>query len=194
MFLLAHAGITLGVAYALERAVNHQPVNNRPAGGPADSPVDPAPLRVDYRFILLGALLPDLVDKPLGHILLPAVLANSRTFLHTLLFLVLTMLAAFIIYRRKRAMWGVYIAFGVLMHLIMDAMWCDPVTFFWPLYGPFQKYPGISEWILEKWIKALFEEPCVYIPEAAGFLILLFFAIRLVLQRKVRAFISRGYL
>jgi len=194
MFLLAHAGITLGAAYALEQMVNCRQVSKGSAGGPADCPVAHAPLRVDYRFILLGALLPDLVDKPLGHILLPGVLANGRTFLHTLLFLVVAILAAFIIYRQKRAMWGVYIAFGVLTHLIMDAMWCDPVTFFWPLYGAFQKYPGISEWVLEQWIRTLLEEPCVYIPEAAGFLILLFFATRLVLQRKVRAFISRGSL
>ncbi len=194
MFLLAHAGITLGAAYALEKTANCRPVNNRPAGGPADSPVAPAPLRVDYRFILLGALLPDLVDKPLGHILLPGVLANGRTFLHTLLFLVITILAALIVYRQKRAVWGFYIAFGVLMHLIMDAIWCDPVTFFWPLYGAFQKYPGISERILEKWIRTLLDEPCVYISEATGLLILLFFTTRLILQRKVRAFILRGYL
>ena len=194
MFLLAHAGIALGAAYALEKSVNCRPVSQRQADGPADSTVATAPVRVDYRFILLGALLPDLIDKPLGHILLPGILANGRTFLHTLLFLVLSILAACIIYRQKRAMWGVYIAFGVLTHLIMDAMWCDPVTFFWPLYGAFQKYPGISAWILERWIQTLFEEPCVYIPEAAGFLILLFFTTRLVLQRKVMAFMLQGRL
>ena len=194
MFLLAHAGITLGAAYALEQTVNHRPVSKRQADGRADSTVATAPVRVDYRFILLGALLPDLIDKPLGHILLPDVLANGRTFLHTLLFLVLTILAAFIIYRQKCGMWGVYIAFGVLTHFIMDAMWCDPITFFWPLYGAFQKNPGISAWILEIWIQTLFEEPCVYMPEAAGFLILLFFTARLVIQRRVTAFILRGRL
>lgn len=194
MFLLAHAGITLGAAYALEKTVNCRPVSKRQAGGPADSRVAPAPLRVDYRFILLGAILPDLVDKPLGHILLPDILANGRTFLHTLLFLVITILAALIIYRQKRAMWGVYIAFGVLTHFIMDFMWCDPVTFLWPLYGAFEKHPGISAWILEKWIQTLFEEPCVYLPEAAGFLILLFFTTRLIVQRKVTAFMLQGRL
>jgi hypothetical protein len=43
-------------------------------------------------------------------------------------------------------------------------------------------------------MQTLFEEPCVYISEAAGFLILLFFTTRLVLQRKFADFMLQGRL
>jgi hypothetical protein len=36
----------------------------------------------DIRLLILGSLLPDLIDKPLGHIILPE--NNGRIFAHTL--------------------------------------------------------------------------------------------------------------
>ena len=190
MYLLAHSGITLGAAYAIEKAVNCRRADDRPEAGPAVR----GSLRIDYRFILLGSLLLDIIDKPLGLILLPGVLANGRTFLHTLLFLSFTLLAAAMLYRQRRAMWGIFIAFGVLMHFIMDAMWTDPVTFYWPLYGAFLAHPGSSVWILQSWVQSLIEEPRLYIPEIAGFLILLFFTVRIIIQKQVKAFFSQGWL
>jgi inner membrane protein len=194
MYLLAHTGITLGAAYVLEKAVNYRPAGELPAARPQAAPAARGPLRVDYRFILLGALLPDIIDKPLGLIVLPEVLANGRTFLHSLLFLSLTLLAAFIIYRQGRVMWGIYTAFGVVMHFIMDAIWTDPTTFYWPFLGPFARHPGISAWILQSWLQSLFAEARLYIPEIIGFLILLFFTIRLIKKRSVIAFIKMGCL
>jgi len=190
MYLLAHSGITLGAAYAIDKVVSCRRVDNGTEAGPASR----GSLRIDYRFILLGALLPDIIDKPLGLILLPGVLANGRTFLHTLLFLSLTVLTAVIIYRQKRRMWGIYIAFGVLTHFVMDAMWTDPVTFYWPLLGAFPANPGISIWILQSWMHSLIEEPRLYISEAAGFLILLFFTVRAIVRKQLKAFILQGRL
>ncbi len=188
MYLLAHAGITVGAAYTAEKAINWR----RMAG---TVPPASAPLRVDYRVILLGALLPDIIDKPLGLILLPGVLANGRTFLHTLLFLLLTLLAAVMIYRQQRKLWGFYVAFGVLMHFSLDAIWTDPVTFYWPLLGAFQTQPGITFlWVVQSWIQSFREEPRLYIPETAGFIILLFFTARLIIQKEVTAFMRQGRL
>ena len=194
MYLLAHTGITLGAAYVLEKAVNCRRTDRRPAAGPVAGPLAREPLRVDYRFIVLGALLSDMIDKPLGLVVLPEVLANGRTFLHSLLFLLLTLLAAFIVYRQRREMWGIYIAFGVIIHFIMDAIWTDPTTFYWPFLGPFETHPGISAWILQSWIQSLIDESRLYVPEVAGFLILLFFTARLIIQKQVKAFILQGRL
>ena len=194
MYLLAHTGITLGAAYALEKAVNCRRTGDRLAAGPAACALAREPLRVDYRFILLGALLPDLIDKPLGLMLLPVALANGRTFLHTLLFLALTIVAALLIYRQGRRMWGIYIAFGVVTHFILDAMWTEPITFYWPLLGAFQRHPGISAWILQSWIQSLIKEPRLYIPEITGFLISLFFTARLIMHKQVKALILQGRL
>jgi len=44
-FLLGHLGIGLGLAWLLSWR---------------------SPMRIDYRLVLFGALLPDLIDKPLG--------------------------------------------------------------------------------------------------------------------------------
>jgi inner membrane protein len=177
MYLLAHTGITLGAARVVEEAVN------RPW------------FRVDYRFILLGSLLPDIVDKPLGIIIFPEAIANGRTILHTLIFLVMTILMGVFIYRWKNALWGFFIAFGVLMHFTMDAMWTDPVTLYWPLIQPFfEKHPGIEFFnILRSWVYTLQIEPRIFLPELAGLVILFVFAIRVIKEKRVVAFIRTGY-
>ena len=110
MYLLAHTGITLGAAYAVEKTVR--------------SPL----LSVDYRFILPGAVLPDLIDKPLGRVIFAREPGNGRIFAHTLLFLLLVTLAGAAVYRLKGQQWGLCLAFGVLMHFILDSLWLSPVT------------------------------------------------------------------
>ena len=35
--------------------------------------------KVDYRFILLGSILPDLIDKPIGNVFLSHIFSNGRT-------------------------------------------------------------------------------------------------------------------
>jgi hypothetical protein len=44
---------------------------------------------LNYSFITLGAILPDLIDKQIGRILLGESVANGRLFGHTLLFVLL---------------------------------------------------------------------------------------------------------
>jgi membrane-bound metal-dependent hydrolase YbcI (DUF457 family) len=178
MYLLAHAGFTLGAARVAEETVN------RPS------------FSVDYRFILLGSLLSDIVDKPLGRIIFGEVIANGRIFLHTLLFLVMTILLGIFIYRWKHAQWGFFIAFGVLMHFIMDAMWMDPITLFWPFISPsFGKGPGVAFLdIVRSWVHTLLIEPRAFLPELAGLAILLIFMVRVIKEKRVMAFVMTGYL
>jgi len=153
-------------------------------------------IRLDYRFILLGSLLPDIVDKPLGRIIFGEVIANGRIFLHTMIFLVMTVLLGLLIYRWKKALWGFCIAFGVLMHLILDAMWMDPVTLFWPFISPaFNKGPGVPFLeIVRSWSYTLLTEPRAYLPELAGLVILIYFAVKVIKEKRVTAFIRTGYL
>jgi inner membrane protein len=194
MFLLAHTGITLGAAYAVDKAVNCRPAGGPAAHGLAACRVGRGPLSIDYRFIMLGALLPDIIDKPLGLILLPG-LGNGRIFLHTLLFLLFALLAAFIIYRQQRGLWGFYLAFGVVMHFLMDAIWNDHVSFYWPFLGPFLAYPGTTFILaLQRWLQTLTNVPGVYLPEIAGFIILLWFALKLIVKKRVTAFVLKGSL
>ena len=67
MLLFAHTGITLGTAKIMARAAGW-----REKGLPA---------QLDYRLVLIGSMLPDLIDKPLGGVIPP--LGNGRIYSHT---------------------------------------------------------------------------------------------------------------
>jgi hypothetical protein len=72
MFVFGHLGITLGIAFILFQFVLPR--------------IGIRPKKINYLFIAIGAILPDLIDKPIGRILLGESVANGRLFGHTLLF------------------------------------------------------------------------------------------------------------
>jgi len=177
MYLLAHTGITLGAAYAVDKSVR--------------SPL----LKVDYRFILLGALLPDLIDKPLGRVIFPMELANGRIFAHTLLFLLLVTLVGIAVYRIKGQQWGLCLAFGVLMHFLLDSMWLSPATLFWPLLSlQFPKSPAEFQVVFFSWLRNMLTSAQSYLAELAGIAFFMFLAVKAVVQKKVGAFFRYGTL
>ncbi len=93
--------------------------------------------KVDLRFLALGALLPDLVDKPLGTILFPDLFnGNGRVVGHTLLFSLLVMTIVLLATRRGRVRrrW-MAVAVGALIHLFLDGMWTEQETLLWPAFG-----------------------------------------------------------
>lgn len=112
-------------------------------------------------FSALGAVLPDLIDKPVGHILLADSLDSGRIFAHGLLFLVLLLVAGVIFERQKGSFALLAVAAGALSHQVLDTMWTIPVTWYFPLLGPYQPYnlpdyfgnailaeaSSLSEWI-----------------------------------------------
>jgi membrane-bound metal-dependent hydrolase YbcI (DUF457 family) len=83
--------------------------------------------RFDYRFLLLGALLPDIVDVPSGQ----ARWAHSLTFAIGVLTLV--MVATFGRRPIRRSLLGLPI--GILLHLVFDGMWTSTEVFWWPFTG-----------------------------------------------------------
>jgi hypothetical protein len=95
----------------------------------------------------LGAILPDIVDKPLGHLLLQSTLDSGRIIAHTLLFLGLVSAAGLMAWRYRLTPLVLVLAMGVASHLVLDTMWDNPTTLFWPALGPFvpYHYPGYFE-------------------------------------------------
>lgn len=183
---MAHAGITLGSIYCLDKVIRDH-AGRRVAGGSGAETQTASPA-VDYRFILVGSLLPDIIDKPLG----AALFNNTRVFCHSLLFLLLASLAAFLIWKLYKGRWGVYLCLGILMHLLLDSMWLEPVTFFWPFLGfSFPAHHGVS-WIWG-WLQQL-TQPAIYVPELIGGAVLLVFFIRVAAGKKVALFVTRGIL
>jgi len=211
MLFFAHTGITLGAALLLGNAPSWsysrrtllQPCEatsptslSHPdcATGCADNNLswfNSLTRRIDYRLILVGALLPDIIDKPLGMLLLRDSLSSGRIFCHTLLFLVILSLAAIYFYRSLGTTWLLALSFGTFIHLILDGMWLMPRTLFWPIYGWAFERIDVSHWFQDM-VYALQTDPAVYIPELIGFAILAGFAVILLRRKRLHAFITEG--
>jgi hypothetical protein len=90
---------------------------------------------MDLRFLALGAVLPDLVDLPVGIAMWDS-FQNVRLWAHSMLFAAAILVAVLIATRkgvwRKRL---ILLAVGALLHLALDAMWQSPDTLWWPFIG-----------------------------------------------------------
>jgi membrane-bound metal-dependent hydrolase YbcI (DUF457 family) len=199
MLLFAHLGITLGTA-AAAAGVNKYlktPEPARASGACADRPGIAAKIKsvpaviaswfdalsryADIRAILIGAILPDIIDKPIGHWILAGELDNGRIFSHSLVFLMLVTLCGIFIYSRYRSTFFLAIAFGVLMHLVLDSMWLDPHALFWAFLGFSFEHGEPGNYLLE--ILRNMGHPNVFIPEITGLVILCGFGV-LIIKRK----------
>ncbi|WP_167816208.1 metal-dependent hydrolase [Methanocorpusculum sp. GPch4] len=98
----------------------------------------------------IGAILPDLLDKPLGQILLAETINWGRIYAHTLIIAVILIIIGLLIwYKNRKRILLLCIGAGVLIHQLGDAMWTAPVNWFWPFLGPFppssEMYPPIPD-------------------------------------------------
>ncbi len=135
MELFAHIGLTFGATALIDRFM---PPRRSAAG--AKAPTGWGVFRgqkVDFRLVMVGSLLPDIIDKPLGSYRLP--LGNGRVYAHTLLFLLAMITLGILSFRWRKGLVVPTLAFGTLCHLLLDSMWAHPRTLFWPLLGPFEK-------------------------------------------------------
>jgi membrane-bound metal-dependent hydrolase YbcI (DUF457 family) len=156
MLIFGHAGITLGIAWLIESKFK---------------------VKMDYRMIIIGSLLPDIVDKPVGIILLP--LNNGRIFGHTILFTLILLLIG-LKYRKI-----IFLSFASFLHLIEDEMWKEPKALLWPSFGfefPVKENLSFYEYvgkILSEYTPSL---SYVFISEVIGLAIVLAF-----LKKKIQA-------
>jgi inner membrane protein len=88
--------------------------------------------RIDYRFILLGAVLPDVIDVPLSFVF---GWPGRRGPAHTLLAVVVVTVLVLIAFRGPRRLSLFGLGVGWLTHLVGDGMWMAPRTFLWPAFG-----------------------------------------------------------
>lgn len=143
--------------------------------------------RVDYRFILIGAVLPDLVD---GATCSFYECGGGRGVAHSLLANVAVTVLIILLLRDETRLAVFGIGVGWLLHLVADGMWDAPRTFFWPVAGAdFATTPA------EPYSWDLFADPLGHLwtwgGELAGALILAWFWIAFSLgdrQRRSRFF------
>ena len=131
MLIFGHAGITLGTAVILHRFLS-QTYRQEPDNVGGSSLTLASNRRVaqnglcrsrtsrvvfladhtDVRLLLIGSLLPDIIDKPLGMFFLRGSLSNGRIFCHTFLFLLAITLAGSYLYWQHKKTWMLVFAFG----------------------------------------------------------------------------------
>lgn len=85
---------------------------------------DPA---IDHRLVMLGAVLPDLLD----------VVAGGRWLGHTVLVSVVLLCGIMLATRGRRLLRRQLLALpiGTMLHLVLDAAWTDTDTFWWPAFA-----------------------------------------------------------
>ena len=203
MLVLGHAGITLGAATLLAGALQVRRLHKIRDGLTKAVPVLERSSGekvswfaylgrcVDIRLLLVGSLLPDIIDKPVGQLFFRETFSQGRIFSHTLLFLVIITVAGYYLYKRRRAVWLLTLSFGTFLHLILDQIWNAPRTLFWPFGGATFAREDLTSWA-SNIFQAIMSNPGVYVPEAVGLVILLWFGLALVRRKKVGAFIKCG--
>ncbi len=146
---------------------------------------------LDIRFLLVGSMLPDIIDKPVGQLLFRETFGNVRIFSHSLLFSVLIALPGLYLYRRYHKSWLAGLAAGSFIHLLLDQMWQTPRTLFWPFQGLAFERADLTDWF-GNLFKAVVNEPSVYIPELIGLVVLAVFGWVLVRRKTLLSFLRYG--
>ncbi len=90
---------------------------------------------IDPKYLAIGALLPDLVDKPLGMIIFASTISNGRMISHTLVFSFTLFLIGLYLQNKGCDFRVTALASGSFFHIMEDQMWNTPQTLFWPLLG-----------------------------------------------------------
>ena len=150
-------------------------------GIPLLVPIFGKDLSLDVRLLILGALLPDIIDKPLGHLILS--IDNGRIIGHSIVFASILLLSG-IAYRRILPA-----SLGVSIHQILDGMFIDREAALWPLLGPFSSY----DFEVGQWIDA-FTKPFVIGEEVIGLMLIVTFVIKFSLYRRkdLSRFLRKG--
>jgi hypothetical protein len=149
--------------------------------------------RIDYRAVLLGAILPDVVDGFLGLVWFEG--RAGRWIAHSLLAVVIVAVTILLFTRgtARLALFGV--AVGWLTHLVADGMWQAPETFFWPGFGTaFSEAPSEPySWDL---LRDPLAHPWTWAAELAGLALLWWFwvAFRLGHEDRAKLFARDGAL
>jgi membrane-bound metal-dependent hydrolase YbcI (DUF457 family) len=117
MLPFAHIGITLALFYIAARAFPKIKAH------------------INYWYVIIGAMLPDIIDKLIGRVLFEDIFASGRIFAHTLLFVVVLSISGYYLFSRRRDSRVLILAGGSFVHIVLDSMWKNPQTLFWPLMG-----------------------------------------------------------
>ncbi len=121
---------------------------------------------MDLRFLALGAVVSDLIDTPIGAIGW-STFQSVRLWSHSIVFGSVIMAVVLIVTRRgpQRKRW-LLLAIGVLLHLLLDAMWSQPETLWWPFLGRAFTPTGLPTF--GAYVSDVIADPVMWLGEAVG--------------------------
>ena len=122
MFLLAHTGITTAAAWLINRYSTDRENAAKSSSYIFTSYPQPEPENVntvDFRLIILGSILPDIIDKPFELVFPHLGTDTGRGMAHTLIFNLLLVGIGWHLYRRPGFL---YMALASCGHLVLDRM------------------------------------------------------------------------
>ena len=162
MFLLGHIGISVGIIYLLVWMATRYSRREKPALSLGN---------IDFRLVIIAAMLPDIIDKVVGLIILKEEISNGRIFTHSLLVVGTVSLYMITVYKVRSGyiLKSLLYAAPVWIHLILDRMWEEPGTLLWPLFGI--HFPRVDIEISD-YFAILFSEPYILFGEVLGGLII----------------------
>ncbi|MFO8010915.1 MAG: metal-dependent hydrolase [Dehalococcoidia bacterium] len=184
----------MGVVLAWDKGLSRRvPFIHREEQGESSTPGRLAAMgnSIDYRLVGLGAMLPDIIDKPLGIYIFGDAISNGRIFGHTLVFFLILLAIGIYRYRRYARPGFLIVSLCSGFHLLLDRMWYTSHTLLWPAYGISFEKVDVTGWLSEISDKFL-SSPGAYGTEIIGLLILLPFAFKLLRDREVIRFIKSG--
>jgi hypothetical protein len=149
--------------------------------------------RIDYRFVLAGAVIPDVIDGLLALFVYEG--PAGRGAAHSLLVVIAVAVVVILGFEggRRLAVFGIPV--GWLLHLVGDGMWNAPRTFLWPAFGT-----GFARSPQEPYSWDLLTDPLSHLgtwgAELAGLLLLAWFWVAFGLGHgdRLRQFLRDGYL
>ncbi len=187
MFLLGHIGITLGIIFLMAWIIYSRFSKDKPKKSFVSD--------IDFRIVVIAAILPDIIDKVVGMILFKDEIANGRLFTHSALIIGMLSLCILILAKIqfKNKLYTLYYIPPLWIHLILDRMWETPRTLFWPLFGT--DFPKL-EIEISNYFTMLFTEPYIFIGEIVGSLIIITLVVRfrLFTKRSITGFLKDGKL
>ena len=127
---------------------------------------------MDLRFLAIGAILPDLIDLPVGIALWDS-FHNVRLAAHSMLFA--SAILVVVLIATRRGVWRkrlILLAVGALLHLALDAMWQSPDTLWWPFFGSGLAQTDFATY--GDYVSKLLTNPVTWLGEAFGAAYLVF--------------------
>ena len=187
MFILGHIGISIGIIYLLAYYIHSRKIKGNPSASLAEN--------IDFRIVIIAAILPDIIDKIVGMIILKDEISNGRLFTRSIVIIGIfsILLLVFAKIKSGHILKSFFYVSPLYIHLLLDRMWEEPPTLFWPLLGT--SFPRLDIEISD-FFTILLSDPYIFISEVLGILIILtlFVRYRLFIREQFFNFLKDGKL